>query len=245
MTGAELFLDKNFPGKNVIFESCMQSIVHGYQLLEKSTKYSRKEILDAATRVRGKQAKLVELEDFLRNDLVRNFVAPNLSLFGLQNYIFIPGAEESSGNIKTGILDIKVCSPSFTGAVYYIFECKRLNKALIKSYLSEGVLRFIDEKYYPDSETAVAGLISFLEAKEVKSKIEIRLCFNELDQALKAHKTQTALAKDLEPYKLDCKNFKEVDEFSFVFLSSHIRSKKKTVIRLFHIALDYNHLLVD
>jgi hypothetical protein len=243
MKGAEQFVKKNFKGNISVFESCIHSIVYGYLLLSKSQIYSRKKILNLQSTVRGKTSRVVELEDFLRNDLVNNFIEPNLQFFNLENYLFIPGAEQSYRNVKTGVLDIKVCSPSFRGSVYYIFECKRLNKEILNGYLDEGIHRFVSNKYYPENATALGGMISFLEADKPNYKIDISTCFKELDFAIKKKGKYLGLSKSLSRYPIGCKTFKEVAEYNFVFHSSHIRKKRRSLIELYHIVLDYNSLI--
>lgn len=244
MKGAERFVEKNFKGNISVFESCMHSIVYGYLLLSKSKSYSRKKILSQQSSVRGKKNYVVELEDFLRNDLVNNFIEPNLRLFDLENYLFIPGAEESFKNVKTGVLDIKVCSPSFRGSVYYIFECKRLNREILNGYLDEGVHRFVSHKYYPSQSTSLGGMISFLESANLKYRIDVSTCFQELDSAIKKKRKYLGLKKDLDQHVLFCKTFKEVTDYKYIFHTSHLRKKRKDLIELYHIVLDYNSLVI-
>jgi hypothetical protein len=245
MKGVTQFVKKNFKSPDLTFENCLHAIIYAFKLLEKDKTYSRKKILSETTRVRGKIAKMIELEDYLRNDLVKNFIEPNLKDFYLQNYLFIPGADELSDNIRTGILDIKVCSPSFNGDVYYIFECKRYNKSLTKGYLNDGVKRFVTSQYYPDSNTPVAGMISFLESTELKNKINIQDAFTELNSGLNASKDELGLIGKLNMHKLNCKKYNVVTDYEYIFKSKHKRSKLKINIELFHIMLDYNDLITD
>lgn len=245
MKGVTQFVEKNFKSPDLTFENCLHAIVYAFKLLEKDKTYSRKKILSETTRVRGKNAKVVELEDYLRNDLVKNFIEPNLKNFYLQNYLFIPGADEISDNIRTGILDIKVCSPSFNGNVYYIFECKRFNKSLIKGYLNDGVKRFITSQYYPNSITPLAGMVSFLESTELKNKINIQNAFTELNSAMNTSKKELGLIGKLSTHKLSCKKYKVVTDYEYIFKSKHKRNKIKVNIELFHVMLDYNDLIND
>ena len=245
MKGVNQFVQKNFKSPHSTFENCLHAIVCGYTLLEKEKKYSRKKILAEATRIRSKKAKVIELEDYLRNDLVINFIQPNLKDFYLENYLFIPGVEEIIDNIRTGILDIKVCSPSFNGNVYYIFECKRLNKSIITGYLNEGIKRFTSKKYYPESDTPLAGIISFLEYDNIKNKILIEDSFEKLGTAIHSQRKGLQLIENLKPYKLHNKKFKIISDYRYVFQSTHKRSRTKVNIDLFHIILDYNNLIIE
>jgi hypothetical protein len=243
MKGVNQFMQNNFKSSVVTFENCIHAIVYGFTLLEKSKTYSRHKILAEATRIRSKNAKVIELEDYLRNDLVINFIQPNLKDFYLQNYLFIPGVEEISDNIRTGILDIKVCSPSFNGNVYYVFECKRLNKSIIKGYLNEGIMRFTSKKYYPESDTPVAGLISFLEYDDVNNKILIEDSFEKLSTAIHNQRKGLQLIGTLKAHKLTNKKFQVIRDYKYIFKSTHRRNRTRVNIDLFHIVLNYNNLI--
>ncbi|MBX7203885.1 MAG: hypothetical protein K1X81_00520 [Bacteroidia bacterium] len=245
MQGVEEFTSNNFGGQNSTFNSCLHLILHAYSELEKNTKYSRKDILNQTTVARKKEAKKIELEDYLRHDLVSKYIEPNRSLFGLDYYLFQSGAEEFLNNIKTGILDIKVCSPLYNGNTYYIFECKRLNKKIIDNYIKEGVARFISNQYYPESATNLAGMISFLESTEPKEKIESANSFKEIDVALKKHKDLLKIQTNLASQKLICAGYEYIEKYQYVFVSSHNRDNLRQPITIYHIVLDYNDLILD
>lgn len=243
MKGVEEFVTNNFGEHDSTFNQCLNLIVYGYSLLEKQETYSRTAILNITTTVRGKTAKKVELEDYLRNDLVQKYIEPNRKLFGLDYWQFHSGAEEFVQNIKTGILDIKVTSPLFTGSTYFIFECKRLNKTIMDNYVTEGVQRFVDSQYYPESETSIAGMISFLEASDSKDEISYTSCFSSIDTALKKHKKKIKLKSNLSKVKLICTEYKYVQDFQYVFLSSHNRVKAKS-IEIYHLVFNYNTIVI-
>lgn len=243
MIGVESFVQNNFIEYDTKFDSCINAIVHGYSVLEKEQIYSRKEIKNIATKVRGKEAKAVELEDFLRNDLVVNYIEPYRTLFGLKYYIFQSGVEEFSNNIKTGILDIKVCSPLMNGDTYFIFECKRLNKRIADKYITEGLTRFIKEQYYPETETPVAGMISFLESEDVSNKVNSVDSFESINHLLTKFKSDVNLIDMLSHYRINCPNNKELEQFQFIYKSVHMRQIRNIPILIAHIILDYNHLI--
>jgi hypothetical protein len=245
MGGVDNFVSQNFSEYDSKFDSCLQIVIYGYLLLEKAKTYSRKEIQNIATSVRRKKAESVELEDFLRNDLVTNYIEPHRQLFGLKYYQFHSGAEEFSNNIKTGILDIKVCSPLLNGDTYFIFECKRLNKKLIDSYIKQGVARFIQGQYYPNSNTSVAGMISFLESIDSKDEIKCSTSFKAIGSVLEKFKYEIKLENSLKHHKIKSRDFKEIEEFEYTFVSRHARSYKSIPIDIFHIVLDYNHLIIS
>lgn len=244
MKGVEEFLTNNFGEHDSTFNQCLNLIVYGYSLLEKQEKYSRSSILNITTTLRGKAAKKVELEDYLRNDLVQKYIEPNRKLFGLDYWQFHSGAEEFIQNIKTGILDIKVTSPLFTGSTYFIFECKRLNKIIMDNYVTEGVQRFVDNQYYPESETSIAGMISFLEASDSKNAITNVSSFSVIDTALTKHKKKVKLKSNLSRVKLVCIDYEYVGTFEYVFVSTHGRGTEAKPIEIYHLILDYNHLVV-
>jgi hypothetical protein len=244
MNGVDSFVTKNFGEHDSTFDSCMQVIVNGYSLLEKTVKYSRSQILATTGKVRSKKAKRVELEDYLRNDLVEKYINPYRADFSLDNFMFISGAEEFENNIKTGILDIKVCSPTLDGTVYYVFECKRMNKTIENNYITEGVSRFISGQYYPHSDVTIAGLISFLETDSETNKILISTSFKTYTDLFKRHETNLEIIKPLKKHRLISPIHQYINDFSFVYTSSHKRKKGKSPIDLYHVVLDYNHLVV-
>jgi hypothetical protein len=246
MNGVESFVSHNFSEHDSTFNSCLHLIVYGYSLLEQSKKYSRKDILELTSTIRGKETNKVELEDFLRNDLVQNYIEPNRSLFGLNNFLFISGAEEYSDNIKIGILDIKVTSPLWNGNTYFIFECKRLNKSILDNYVVEGVSRFIKEgKYYPKFQNSVAGMISFLEHVDIKHEIKSNDAFSTIEGVLHKYHDEIKLTGNLLQYKLECKSYKYIEEYQYIFRSSHSRAQNVLPINIYHVVLDYNHLISD
>lgn len=245
MKGLDEFVAHSMGDHDSTFDSCINLIVHGYSQLEKNEKYSRKSILRVASNVRGRKAKRVELEDYLRNDLITNYINPNRAIFGLEWYQFHSGVEEFEKNIKTGILDIKVCSPKLDGTVYYVFECKRMNKLIEDNYVTEGIIRFIENQYYPESTSSVAGMISFLEAEIPTNKIDCSTSFNNFDTLLKKHKSILQTKTQLKIHKLSCESSNYVDGFKFVYFSSHGRKMGKSDINIYHIILDYNHLIVQ
>lgn len=244
MTGAIKFVEKNFKRRDITFDNCLHAIIYGFGEVQKDRTYSRKKILEEASRIRSKNASIIELEDYLRNDLVINYIQPNLDKFNLKNYLFIPGADEIANNIRTGMLDIKVCSPSFNGNVYYVFECKRFNKSIIGDYLKEGIQRFTKSKYYPEAQTSIAGLISFLESVDIKKKVGIEDVFEQLKLSLNNSKVEIKLKSELSHYRLKSKKYNFISEYKFVFQSVHGRENKKD-IELVHVMLDYNNLVKD
>lgn len=245
MSGVEDFIKNNVFDFQSKFNSCLQLVVYSYFLLAKSKKYSRQEILQTTAKVRGQRAKKLELEDFLRHELVTKYIEPNRHRFGLGLYQFHSGVEEFSSNVKTGILDVKVTSPLFNGNTYFIFECKKLNKGIVNQYIEEGILRFVGKQYYPESEITLAGMISFLESKLPSNEIKIADAFITLKEALQNHSQQICLSKPLANIKLNCPEHDFVDQYQYVFVSTHARTRGMSSIDVYHVVLDYNHLVID
>lgn len=247
MKGVEEFVSSNFVEHDSTFFSCINLIIYGHSLLEKVEKYSRTDILNLTSTIRGKAAKKVELEDYLRNDLITKYIEPNRNLFGLDFFQFHSGVEEFNKNIKTGILDIKVSSPLWNGETYFIFECKRLSKELLSEYLDNGVNRFVTNQYYPHSQVSLAGMISFLESNDSKHTINYTSSFTILNNILKKNKKKIKLFGNLSKVVLKCSEFEHIQNFEYVYLSSHNRGpvKKPKPIKIYHIILDYNTIVVN
>ena len=244
MSDINNFLDKNIPleEEDKIFNSCLEIIVYSYQLMVKEPrKFSRSEIVQIAREVKKRQVKRLELEDYLRNILVEEYIEPNQTKFGLENVIFQAGADENSRGIKTGILDIKVKSPLLNGKTYYVFECKRLNKVIIDKYVTEGVIRFSSKQYYPDIPVTKAGMISFLESVKASDQLLVIDSLKELVNTIEKHKGNCNLAKNLISHKITSKDA-DVDGFQYVFTSVHNRENVNPIM-LYHIVLDYNDLV--
>ena len=159
MNGVESFVSHNFSEHDSTFNSCLHLIVYGYSILEKSKIYSRKDILELTSTIRGKKTNKVELEDFLRNDLVENYVTPYRDLFGLNYYEFHSGVEEFSENVKIGVVDIKVTSP-FEWKYYFHILMQRMNKKILINYFYYGFLVY-EGKYIQNFKIPVAGIFHF------------------------------------------------------------------------------------
>ena len=149
---------------------------HSYSELKKEKykdKYSRKEILNKHIQFKGnKGAKTkLELEDYLRNDLLKNYINNNKSKFNLEYFHFEPGVDEIKDGVTIGSLDIKVLLPtnnSLSGDEYFAIECKRINKlARTKNYyIDHGINRFLTRQYYPESNSKIAFMLSFMECEK-------------------------------------------------------------------------------
>lgn len=248
MVGAEAFVENNFGSINYTFKTCLELIIYGYlQLKNGGSKVSRSELLKEMMSIRNKKENektSLDLEDYLRNVLVNEYIEPNRETFGLNNFKFHCGVDELYKNIRTGILDIKVCSSSLDEDIYYIFECKRLNKKIIYDYIHEGVVRFTnDKKYYPSTKTSLSGMISFLESED-KNKI-LNACdvYSILYTHLDNHKDAINLLENLKAINI-ISDYREVSNFDNLYYSNHRRNDKPNIL-IYHVVLDYNDIVVE
>lgn len=83
---------------------------------------------------------------------------------GVTNYLFDPELPEDKGRIDIRVMPV---NPFINDKAYYIIECKRINAVNVSGrtglngeYISEGVLRFVSEKY--SSYFKVNGMLGFV-----------------------------------------------------------------------------------
>lgn len=172
-------------------------------------KFSRKAILDKHRAKKGKPGSKtkLELEDFLRNDLIQNYLKIYKTKFNLSHFYFEPGVDEINDGVSTGSLDIKVIFPNKSlesGEEYLAIECKRINKLLKKKryYLDDGLKRFITRQYYPQSDNKVAWMLSFMECEKDSQRQnpkEIISHFNELLKASYKEKEELTIFPFFKP----------------------------------------------
>lgn len=247
MGNAEDFVSNNFGSANYTFNTCLELIIYGYlKQNNEGQKISRSELLKKMVSVRNKknaENTSLDLEDYLRNVLVNNYIEPNRASFGLENFKFHCGTDELYNNIRTGILDIKVCSSSLDDNIYYIFECKRLNKDIIYNYIHEGVVRFTtNKKYYPEVNTSLSGMISFLESENKSKALNTCETFELLSEYLVKYKERINLLDSLKITRVKSNN-PEISKFDSLYYSNHNRNGKPSIL-IYHIVLDYNHIII-
>jgi len=207
-------------------------------------KFSRSDILSKHKNKKGKSGSKtkLELEDYLRNDLVQNYLTIYKTRFNLDHLYFIPGADEIDDGVTTGSLDIKVIFPNkslLSDEEYLAIECKRINKLLNKKryYIDEGVNRFITRQYYPEANTKVAWMLSFMECEkdsQKQSPIEIIKDFNKL-----LHQTyKKNIIDDIGENQMNVKINPSLEVFN-----SLIKRNDSTEIIIYHIFLDYYDII--
>ncbi len=209
-------------------------------------KFSRADILEKHKAKKGKAGSKtkLELEDYLRNDLVQNYLTIYKTKFNLDHFHFIAGADEINDGVTTGSLDIKVIFPNkslLSGEEYLAIECKRINKLLKKKkyYINDGVNRFITRQYYPEANTKVAWMLSFMECdkdSQRQNPIDIIQDFNKL--------LQDTYKKNVIDNIGDKEIGLNIDPTVNVF-NSLIRRNDSTELIVYHIFLDYYDLIED
>lgn len=205
-----------------------------------STPYSRKSIHDQIKKIKGEKAKL-ELEDYLRNDLVHSYVNKDKKIFNIENYKFLTGIEETIDFVSTGNLDIKVLLPtsSFVNEEpYIIFECKRINKLKAKKdyYISGGIERFTNRQYYPIHHAKVGIMLAFAEMEILSQKEDFNLIKESLNSQIKK---KTYNVKELTDCNLRYNNtISGANIYDSVF-----KRIDNTDIILIHLFLDYYDII--
>jgi hypothetical protein len=169
-------------------------------------------------------------------------------LFGLQYYAVDAGVKESKTNVKLGILDLKFQLSTLTQNNYYAFEAKRINKYADRQdyYIDHGIQRFVNRKYYPESNVTTAGMIGFVEVDAKVNKngqASLNEVATKLADRLKS-KRHITTQKYFEFYELKHNLHSDINHFKHSYVSSHIRTDK-VPITIHHLLLDYYSLLLN
>jgi len=220
---------------------------YSYQELRKDklkNKYSRKKLQEKFNKIKGKGGKKanLELEDYLRNDLLSNYVELNKVKFELNYFHFVAGADEINENITIGFLDIKVLLPTgsyMEDGEYFAIECKRLNKlkGTHNYYVNHGVNRFIERQYYPETSTNMAWMLSFMECEEerhIEDSVNIVKSFNSIMNLKYKENVLHEIGKIPHNLSLD---------YTVDIYDSTIIRKDKTELQIYHVFLDYYELI--
>ena len=238
---ADVFYENNIDSLESYIDSFIQLIVSAYRILYKSgKKYDKNIIHEQIKKAKRAKSKLL-LEDYFRNDLVRNYMNQNKQKFGLGNFIIIPGASEIKDNIELGIVDIRFESPALDDDTYFIVECKLLShySSAMDYYIDHGIQRFSSKQYYPDNNNNIAGMLAFMIKPRPKSKqYIITEIIGGLNKKLENHiliDTQKAISQN---YFLSQKTLSD-----YVYDSKHSRGEYDS-IDLIHIFLDYRSMVV-
>ena len=238
------------------FNQILKLIIFCYEQIKNDKiqkPYRRKEILEIIKEIRKKENVQFELEDYLRNDLVNNYISKkNLEIFKLNTFQVHPGVEVSKRNVTIGRVDIQFTSSSATSKedFSFIFECKRLNKIKAKrrKYIEKGMMRFIEKQYYAESNTSLAGMIAFIEIDTTKHKkgiVPVDEIVKQLKEIMREYKFQLKTTQELTFYPLLDKECNEISNFKYSYQTKHVRAEDEIEIDIHHLLLDYNDILIS
>ena len=174
---------------------------------------------------------LINDENDISDKLTNNYLNDNhvRNVLKITDYLFEREVPE-----KTGRVDIKIISRQSTFVdtkAYYIIECKRLNNkntdgktGLNAGYISEGIARFVSDKYSMHENTA--GMIGF-----VVEKMDIHQNVFAINILLNQHFPHIDTEKTL--------TYKEiVSGFKYSYFSRHkIESVSKII---YHLMFDFS-----
>lgn len=170
------------------------------------------------------------VEDFLDNDSTR-------AILNLKTYRFV--AEPASFDEQyqqIGYSDIRVITTHQvqgfdTTKADYIIECKRLDgtKDLNEKYITNGICRFIEEKYTRKSIHKISAMLGY-----VVASTDIRACVEAINQA----GVKNNLANFTQPLTF----FQIRPGFNFSYRSEH-RTISESTAEIFHILFDLNNKL--
>lgn len=236
------------------FNQSLNLIVYAYRQIKKDKKgqpYSRRLIYETILKVRESSKSHNEVEDYLRNDLVSNYLKKYRKLFNLDYFSIQAGVEESKQNVQTGIVDIRFecTSASSMDGTAFIFECKRINKyaETQNAYIKDGMMRFVSGQYYPEDRMTRAGMIAFVEvdlAKYPGGYLPIDQVADLLQQKInKGNGLKTPYK--FSPFQLSHRKYSEISSFKYSYLSKHIRNEDNREISIHHLLLDYYDILIS
>ena len=245
---------EEFDEINWYFEQSMNLIVYSYsQLKQYKTEhpYSRAAIHQETKNAQESEASHNEIEDYLRNDLVNNYLKKLRHFFLLTNFSIQPGSEESKKNVKTGIVDIRfeyISATSMDGTSF-IFECKRLDKysGSQKGYIEKEMMRFVNRQYYPESRMKIAGMLAFVEIdleKNPRGYLPVDGVAHRLRQKINSAKEALKVSDRFTPFKLFHEEYNEISNFNYCYLSKHRRPLDGQEVSIYHLLLDYYKILV-
>ena len=147
----------------------------------------------------------------------------------LANYHFDKETTENGGRADIRVLQVK---PYKDDDAYYVIECKRLDKVnqngktgLNGEYISNGIARFVSEKYPMHENTA--GMIGF-----VVSKMNIYENVGCINQLLQNTFTQINTEKELTKKQI-------VPDFEYSYYSNHRVGKSTKII--YHLMFDFSN----
>jgi hypothetical protein len=245
---------ENFEYIGYYFKQCLNLIVYAYEQIKKDKSahpYSRHIIHETILGVRQSNRSHNEIEDYLRNDMVNNYLKRLKKLFDLDNFFIQAGIEESKQNVKIGIVDIKfeLISATNLEGTSFVFECKRINKYAksLSAYIKDGMMRFIRSQYYAESRMAIAGMMAFVEV-DLEEKpggyLRVDQVAERLQEKINVQNDTLKITYKFSPFQLTHKKYPEISNFKYSYLSKHIRGEDNQEISIHHLLLDYYDILM-
>lgn len=198
---------------NKEFEDVFSKIIICYRMM-----------IDKNTAVEDDENKIrdVILKNYLRDNVIRNQLK-------LTNFLFDREVPEDN---DLGRTDIKIQTRNTfqDTKAYYIIECKRLDAqnqngttGLNAKYISNGICRFISEKY--SSYNRTCGMIGFVvESMDIQNNI---ICINGI-----INNFQSNTRQNIQQRKL-------IDDFGYSYYSTHTVDDKEVII--YHLMLDFSN----
>lgn len=244
-----------FGGTDYYFQQALKLVVYSYIRLRNAKEkmpYSRVAIHEDIKKIKKRNKSHLELEDYLRNDIVDNYMKSLRAEFGLAFFLISMGTVETRNNVTLGVTDIRFESASATALVgdgpNFIFECKRLNKYAkhMNGYIEKGMMRFIDQQYYANSAIPVAGMIAFVEVdtkKYSKGYVPVSGIAALLSKKISKRKRELNVTEPLNKFPLTDGTYAGISDFEFSYRSKHVRSTDKLSIHIHHLLLDYHQIL--
>lgn len=234
------------------FEQSLKLIVYSYTQIKKeksANPYSRREIHESAKKIHKSEKSKNELENYLRNDLVTNYLKKKRHLFKMTQFSIQPGSETSKSNINVGVVDIRfeVVSADTMDGTAFVFECKRLNKYQNSqnAYIKDGMMRFVSGRYYAESKMNVAGMLAFVETDLENNPggcMPVAQVSAELKKRIDSYPDLWTTEK-FSSFRLSHQKYREISSFKSSFLSKHVRNEDNREISIYHLLLDYYDIL--
>ena len=203
------------------------------------------DILENQTKYDLSIKRKIKHENFLRNDLVDNYLRKNIKKLNSNTNeysIFNKEATETYVNVSDNLdhddpIEIHVVDKSLqttwstTSQVYFAIECKRIKVLSDTASYVEDTRKF-SERDYKNLRLPFEGQIAFLES----SKLSIVDIIDTINIKLNAHNT-ILTSRYLSPTK--------IHPAAATFDSSHMRNlDKKTTFSVDHIFLDYSKIVI-
>lgn len=146
----------------------------------------------------------------------------------INDYLFDKELEENTGRIDIRVMPV---NPFVSDEAYYILECKRLNSkntsgktGLNGEYISEGVCRFVSQKYSCYHQTN--GMIGF-----IVDTLDIDTNIVSLNTLLSSQFPEAKTVKDISKRSI-------VNGFDFSYYSTH--TGKSNELLLYHLMLNFS-----